>query len=349
MTRAEFCVRVAIFIALALVPLLFWLLFDVVLVLTGAVLVAVLLHIVARPLRKLRLPTGLALAFAGILLLGVLAGVFYLFGSGLEDELQEILRRAEAGQDQLTTWLQGSSLGRAALAHVEEGNFSLANLLGQAFKISASLVAGVAVAIVAGGFFAAEPTLYREGLSLLFPTSLRPAANETLDYLAGALRLWLLGQLLEMALVGGMVGFAVWLLDLPSPLALGAIAAVAQFVPYVGPIVAMIPSVLVATTVSWTALLWTVVAYVLIHQLDGYVVMPIIQRRLVSVPPALMLLSIVAFSELFGAIATVFAAPMTVLVYVLVTKLWVRDTLHEEIAVPGEANAQEDATAHATP
>jgi predicted PurR-regulated permease PerM len=85
---------------------------------------------------------------------------------------------------------------------------------------------------------------------------------------------------------------------------------------------------------------WTIVAYLIIHRFDGYVVMPIIQQRMVSVPPALMLLSIVALGEAFGATATVFAAPITVLLYVLVTKLYVRDTLHEEVAVPGESDAQ---------
>jgi predicted PurR-regulated permease PerM len=53
-----------------------------------------------------------------------------------------------------------------------------------------------------------------------------------------------------------------------------------------------------------------------------------------------MLLSIVAFGKAFGATATVFAAPITVLLYVLVTKLYVRDTLHEEVAVPGESDAR---------
>ena len=339
-STAEFSKRAVIFIALALTPLLIWRLFDVVLLLTGAVLVAVLLHVVAWPLRKIRLPKAFALAIAGLLILAVIAGVFYLFGSGMGDELQEILRRAEAGQKQITDLLQGSTFGETLLSHVQEGTFSLPDLLERAFKISAGFLAAVVIAIVAGAFIAAEPALYREGLSLLFPKSYRKGADETIVDLAGALRLWILGQLIEMALVGVMVGVAVWLVGLPSPYALGAIAYVAQFVPYIGPIVAMIPSVLVATTVSWTALAWTIAAYLLIHQIDGYVVMPIIQQRMVSVPPALMLLSIVAFGEAFGATATVFAAPITVLLYVLVTKLYVRDTLHEEVAVPGESDAQ---------
>jgi len=338
-SNAEFAYRAAIFIALALTPLLIWLLFDVVLIVTGAVLVAVLLHVVAWPFRKIRLPRALALMIAGLLLLGVIGGVFYLFGSGMSKELQEMLRRAEAGQRQITVLLQGSTFGKIVLSHVQGSTFSLPDLLEKVFRISASFLAGVAIAIVAGAFLAAEPELYREGLSLLFPRPNRRAANETIDYLAGALRLWTLGQLIEMALVGVMVGLAAFLVGLPSPYALGAIAGVTQFVPYLGPIVGMIPAVLVATTVSWTALLWTIFAYVLIHQFDGYVIMPIIQRRMVSVPPALMLLSIVALGELFGVPATVFAAPITVLIYVLVTKLYVRDTLHEEVAVPGEAEA----------
>ena len=339
-STAEFSKRAVIFIALALTPLLIWKLFDVVLLLTGAVLVAVLLHVVAWPLRKIRLPKAFALAIAGLLILAVIAGVFYLFGSGMGDELQEILRRAEEGQKQITQSLQGSIFGKTLLSHVQEGTFSLPDLLEGAFRISAGFLAAVVIAIVAGAFIAAEPALYREGLSLLFPKSYREGADETIVYLAGALRLWTIGQLIEMTLVGATVGVAVSLVGLPSPYALAAIAGVAQFVPYLGPIVAMVPSVLVATTVSWTALVWTIVAYLLIHQVDGYVVMPIIQRRMVSVPPALMLLSIVALGEAFGAMATVFAAPITVLLYVLVTKLYLRDTLHEEVAVPGEADAQ---------
>src|SRR5208283_548037 len=157
--------------------------------------------------------------------------------------------------------------GKTVLSHVQGSTFSLPDLLEKAFRISASFLAGVAIAIVAGAF------------------------------LAGALRLWTLGQFMEMALVGAMVGVAVWLIGLPSPYALGAIAGVTQFVPYLGPIVGMIPAMLVATTVSGTALLWTLFAYLLIHQFDGYVIMPVIQRRMVSVPPALMLLSIVALGE----------------------------------------------------
>src|ERR1700739_4955609 len=105
---------------------------------------------------------------------------------------------------------------------------------------------------------------------MLFPPRWRAEANETVDYLAGALRLWLLGQLIEMVIIGVLSAFSVWLIGLPSPIALGVIAGVAEFVPYLGPILAAIPALLVAVTVSLQAVLWTLLAYILIHQAEGH-------------------------------------------------------------------------------
>jgi predicted PurR-regulated permease PerM len=63
---------------------------------------------------------------------------------------------------------------------------------------------------------------------------MRVAADDALDAIGRALRLWLLGQAIQMLLVGALSTLAVWLIGLPSPLALGVIAGVAEFVPYLG-------------------------------------------------------------------------------------------------------------------
>jgi predicted PurR-regulated permease PerM len=149
----------------------------------------------------------------------------------------------------------------------------------------------------------------------------------------------MMGQLLEMLIIGVLSGVAVWMIGLPSPFALGVIAGVAEFVPYLGPIVAAAPAVLVAITLNSAAVLWTLVAYVLIHQAEGQIVMPIIQRRMVFIPPALMLMSILAIGSLWGVSGMIFAAPITVILFVLVTKLYVRDSLGESAPLPGEPEA----------
>jgi len=140
-----------------------------------------------------------------------------------------------------------------------------------------------------------------------------------------------------MVLIGVLSGLAAWIIGLPSAIALGLIAFAAEFVPYLGPIIAAVPAVLVAATINTTALLWTIAAYVIIHQIEGNLFTPLIQRRLVLIPPAVMLLGIVAISLLFGPAAVIFAAPIVVVVFVAVKVLYVRDTLGEDTEIPGES------------
>jgi predicted PurR-regulated permease PerM len=121
-------------------------------------------------------------------------------------------------------------------------------------------------------------------------------------------------------------------------LALGVIAGVAEFIPYVGPILAAIPAVLVATTKGFDAVLWTIIAYIIIHQVEGNLLAPIIQRHMVLIPPAVGLLGIVAIGFAFGTVAVIFAAPIAVILFVLVKKLYIRDTLGEKTSIPGEEN-----------
>jgi predicted PurR-regulated permease PerM len=335
-TTAEFSKRAAIAIALALLPLLVWRLFDVILLVTGAILIAVLLGVVATPFRWLFIPRGLALVLSGLLIAGALGGAGYLFGTGITSELQDVLRRAGEAEKSFVTTLQASELGRAVLSRIQGGELPVTYVVRQVFSVSATFLVSFVVAIVAGIFLAAQPPVYRYGLTRLFPSQGRASAEETIDRVAAALRLWLFGQMIEMVLVGSLAGFAMWLIGLPSPFALGVIAGLAEFIPYVGPVLAIFPSALVAATLSLNAILWTVVAYLIIHQIEGNFIMPIIQRQMVFVPPALMLLSIVTIAALFGPAAMIFAAPITVMLFVVVTKLYVRDTLGEAARLPGE-------------
>ncbi|MBO0734572.1 MAG: AI-2E family transporter [Methylocapsa sp.] len=337
----NFFKRAVIFVSVALVPILVWYLFDVLLIGMGAILIAELLEVGAEPFGWIRLPRWLALILSALIIVCVVGGTIYLFGRGVASELQEVIHRVEVAKNTIDTMLRGSGLGKAILQQAQSINIPITKFLGQIFGGGISFLAGIVVAVFAGVYLAAQPSLYREGFGMLFPPQRRAYANEMVAHLGGALRLWLLGQLIEMVIIGVLSGFAVWLIGLPSPVALGVIAGVAEFVPYLGPILAAIPALLVAVTVNLAALLWTLLAYVLIHQAEGHLVMPLIQRRMVHIPPAVMLMSIVTLSFLFGPLAIVFAAPITVVLFVLVAKVYVRDRLEEKVPIPGEPAVHE--------
>jgi predicted PurR-regulated permease PerM len=337
MTTAEFVKRTFIVLIVALIPVLIWFMFDVILIVIGAILIAVLLRIVAGPLvRWAKLPEGVSLLLSGLIIVGAVAGAAYLFGTQINAEFADVYRRAGAASAAILAQLQGSEIGKFLLAHMEGGGFSIPGLLGNVFSISLRFLEALVVTVIAGFYLAVQPQLYLDGFGKLFPRAWRDNVNETIADIGQGLRLWLIGELIQMALIGALSTTAVWLIGLPSPLALGVIAGFAEFVPYLGPIIAAVPSLLVATTKGGDALLWTAVSYLAIHQIEGNLVVPLIQRHMVYIPPAVMLLGVVTILFLFGGVSAIFAGPIAVVVFIAVKKLYVRDSLGEATDLPGE-------------
>ncbi|MEZ5784898.1 MAG: AI-2E family transporter [Xanthobacteraceae bacterium] len=337
LSTSEFTKRAAIAVTLLFLPLAIWALFDLILIATGAALVAMLLSLGSEPFTYwMRLPRPAGLLLSGLFITGIIGGTAYLFGTQLTTDLRQVIEQAGAGIGHLEQALQGSDFGELLLEHVGSGSISVTSMVTPVLNVSMNLLYAAVVIIFLGVYIAVQPSLYRDGFAFLFPRSARENALETAGAIANALRLWLLGQFIDMVLIGLLSALAAWLIGLPSPLGLGVIAGVTAFIPYLGPIIGAIPALLVAATISFKAVLWTVAAYTLIQQAEGHLIMPLVQRSMVYVPPGVMLLGIVVASLLFGIGGMVFAAPLVVIGFVAVKKLYVREQLGEQTAIPGE-------------
>jgi predicted PurR-regulated permease PerM len=194
--------------------------------------------------------------------------------------------------------------------------------------------------VIGGLYIAAAPALYRDGLLQLVPEGRKALAEDTIATAGNALRLWLVGQLAAMALVGVLTGLGLWMLGIPAPLALALLAGLAEFVPLVGPIVAAVPALLLAAGGGYEMMLWTAGLYLLVQQVESNVITPLIQNRTVQIPPALTLFAVVTAGVAFGPMGVILAAPLTVLAYVAVKKLYVREALGEDTRVPGEPKSK---------
>jgi predicted PurR-regulated permease PerM len=197
-------------------------------------------------------------------------------------------------------------------------------------------LADFALVVIAGIYIAAAPHLYRKGFVKLFPIHHHARVESTLEASGQALRLWLTSQLIAMTCVAALSTTAFWLIGLPSSIALGLIAGIADFIPFLGPILGALPAVLIAFSVSGETALWTILAVIAIQQIEGNVIFPLVARSVISIPPALALFAILIGSVLFGSLGLIFGFPLAVVTYVLVKKLYVRETLGEHTEVPGE-------------
>jgi predicted PurR-regulated permease PerM len=119
----------------------------------------------------------------------------------------------------------------------------------------------------------------------------------------------------------------------PLAIPLGILSGLLDFVPVIGPFAAAIPGVLIAFAQGPQVALYATLVYIAVQFIEGHLVLPLAQKWAVSLPPALGLLSIVAFGLVFGLMGVLFAIPLTVVIVVLVQKLYVAP-LEGEAAPP---------------
>jgi predicted PurR-regulated permease PerM len=333
MRDSDFIRRIFIVVAIGALAAAAWLLRDVIILAFGAVIIAMLLRLAAEPFVPW-MPKYAALAVSGLLIALILGGVGYLFALHIGGQLQDVIQKADDAIKGVTERLQSSELGKRFLP--EEGNLGVSpsSVASNLFSVSAHFFEALIVILISGIYLAAQPETYRHGLIQLFPPRLHRQADRAVAEIGTALRLWLLGQLIQMVVIGLITTFAVWMIGLPSPLALGLIAGVAEFVPYIGPIVAAFPALLVASTQGFHAIIWTGVAYLVIHQIEGELIAPMIQRHMILIPPALTLLGIAAVAYLFGSYSVVLAAPLVIAIFIAIKRLYIRDTLGEPTELP---------------
>lgn len=355
---ARFARRVLILLGIGLAFLLAYVLRELLLLVFGSVVVAVLLATVVDLIQRIiPLKRGLALALAVLLVAGVLGGAGVLFRFQVWTQMQQLVDQLPDAWDQaqamLAQWgidlpdidLQGLSAdpdvpgpGQEAVADgdrepphggsdILELGQGLAGQIGTLLRSVFGALANTLLVVAGGIYFAAQPQLYRTGLLALFPKKKRPLMSDALGETVKAIKLWLVGTLFSMALIGAVTAAGLWLLGVPSPAALGLLAGLLEFVPIIGPIAASIPAILIAFTQGIELALWTTVLFIVIQQLESNLVQPVVQKYAVDLPPALLLFSVVAGGYLFGIIGILFAAPITVAAYVLVRRLYVVEAL----------------------
>lgn len=339
---ATFIRRTLIVIALVALALLAWELREVLLMVFGAVVIATLFRSLAGVYQRLRIPAGISLALAVFTVIAIVGVGFALFGAQLFSQYEQIRDTLPKAWAALQQRLEGFGLsGQLEQLKGSGGGSGFAATAGSFVMSLGGGVADALLIVVGGVFIAASPRFYRSGLVKLVPESRRALTSEAIEDSGTALRLWLKAQLLTMAAVGIATGVGLWLVGMDNALAFGLLAALLEFIPFIGPILAAIPAILIAAALEPQIALWVAGVYLVVQQLEGNIFSPLLQQWAVDLPGAVLLFSLLAMGTLFGPLGVIFAAPVTVVIYVLVKKLYVREALDTETPIPGEEQRQE--------
>jgi predicted PurR-regulated permease PerM len=320
-----FTVRVLIALGMVAALVALWRAADVVMVAFGGVLLAVALRALADLIsRYTPLPEPAALPGAVLVVAAPIGIAAWLVGDTLANQFGQLADQLPAALDKVRAWLAQNAAGRALLGSFDaaDGTASVSRIAGAAIT-TLGAITNVLVVLVLGIYLAVDPGLYRRGALRLVPPAHRARAAETLGAVADALRKWLGGAAIAMLVVGCVIGLGLWALDVPFAFSLAVIAALLEFVPFVGPIVAAVPAVLVGFAQSPSTALYVAALFLAVQQLEGYLLTPLVQRWAVSLPPALAVLAVLVFGALIGLPGALFAVPLLVVVTVVVRKLYI--------------------------
>jgi predicted PurR-regulated permease PerM len=158
--------------------------------------------------------------------------------------------------------------------------------------------------------------------------------DQTLTATAYALRWWFLGQLISMVMLGVTVAVGLLIIGVDLWLSLGVLTGLLTFIPFLGPIIAAVPILIVGFAEGMQTGMIVLIFYLVVQNLEGNFLEPLIHQRVVNLAPVLLISVQVLMSTLFGAMGLVMAAPLTLVAMIMVKKLYIEDMLGEVQSEP---------------
>ena len=313
-------------------------------------------------LTRLRIPRGIGAPLVVIAFLGALYGVGAAIAPTVRTQVVELRTRVPEAVDRIEAWVNArpgvaglflgghevaaaptiapapSGEGRtrtvAAAAppatrgptlreRITEQLSGTARYLFPFLSSTITVAAGLFLILVLAIYVGADPGMYHAGLMRLFPRGARDQAGVVLTRIATVLRRWLVTQLVAMVVIGVVSTVTLLLLGVKAAVALGVIAALLEFVPTVGPILAAVPAIAMGFLDSPEKALTVGLAYLVIQQLEGHVLIPILMKEGMDLPPALTIVTQAVMALLFGFLGLMVAVPLLAVVIVPVKLLYV--------------------------
>jgi predicted PurR-regulated permease PerM len=204
------------------------------------------------------------------------------------------------------------------------------------FSSTLSVLGGLIIILFVAVFVAVDPGLYHAGLMHLFPHRARRKAGEVLSATATTLRRWMVMQLIAMLAIGVVTTVVLLLLGIKAAIALGIIAGLLEFIPYLGPILSAVPAIAMAVVDGPDKAIYVIIAYVAIQQLEGSVIQPLLMKEGLDIPPVLTILGQALLSLVLGFLGLMLAVPILATIMVPVKMLYVRDVVGDDVSVAGE-------------
>ncbi len=307
-----------IFILLALFFL--YIIKDILVLLFFAVIIASAVDLPVRRLDKLKIPRVISVLFVYLIAVGVIVGLLILFIPSLSQEIKAFSEKFPSYANELYQKFQRLQSSSLQFEKIVRGTQEILGNVGESLKVSATTIlsktfdffgglASIAIVIVVSFYLAVQ----KNGIETLLKT-LTPKKHE--DYVLKLWKRsqrkmgqWFQGQLFLALVVGVGVYLGLSLLNVRFALLLAIIAGLLELLPYIGPVLAAVPAIILAFFQSPILALWVIILYLVVQQLENYLLVPLIMKKAVGLNPVVVIITLLIGGKLLGIIGVILAVP----------------------------------------
>jgi predicted PurR-regulated permease PerM len=287
--------------------------FNVLLMVLAGSLIAVYFHGMGDLVQKnTRLSRGWSMLISVLGSFIILGLLLWFMGTKIQTQVAILSETLPTTINNVKVRLSETPTGVKILQHLSGPNSEkLMNTAQAFFHTSFGVLGNLYIIILLGIFFTASPNLYKDGFLKLIPPSNKVLARTVVERISQVLKGWLKGTMLSI-------------MSIPVALALGLITGLLKLIPNFGSLAAMIPGVLLALTIGTDTAIITACIYVVSQAIVSNIVTPLIQKRMINLPPALTIISQVIMGTLSGVLGIILAVPLLAIVIILVDELYVK-------------------------
>lgn len=301
------------------------------LVLAGALIAIYFRGLSALICRKTKWKNAVCLTISITGTLLFIAALFWLIGAKTSQQINELSDTLPSAVEKVKEDLNHTELGKKIIstATSHQSAEKLKKTASRFFQSTFGVLGDIYVVLFIGIFFTASPKTYTKGIITLIPDKGKAKAQDVLNSIGDNLKKWLKGKIFAMFVVFILTAISLAILGMPMWLVLALIAGIFNFIPNFGPLIAMIPAVLLALTQSPSEALIVAGLYILIQVIESNFITPLVQQKLINLPPALIIIAQLLIAPFTGGWGLILATPLMVIIIVLIKTLYIKQKAQE--------------------
>lgn len=300
--------------------------FNVLLLVFAGILLAVFFRGLSGLIkRKTGWAENVCLTIGVLFSFALLAGFIWLLGAKIQVQVSELMETLPKTIENAQSSLNDSKVGKKAMDNLSSKDTmsTIQEMAGTFFKSTFGVFGDLYAILFIGIFMTVSPSLYTNGAIKLVPEKGQDKATSLFDKLGEQLRKWLKGKLISMLVVAVLTAIGLAIIGVPLWLVLALFAGLISFIPNFGPLIALVPAVLVALMQGPDTALLVVGLYIFIQFIESNFITTTVQKKMINLPPAMIMIAQLIMGALTGGWGLILATPITVVVMVVVQELYI--------------------------